>query len=133
MVSLLEDSCNICGFKFVDWAGFLAVRDLQVRSHIVGAISKVDLEVLVTKNLLFLAKNRVGVSRIKGRNMLETRVRGRYKADVNHLVGVRQPLEKRSVLKGNASCDKDQTYIARRLSFFLSLLKEFIVVTTNIK
>lgn len=91
MVALFKDSFNICGLITADCAVFLAVGRLQVRSHIVGAISKVDLEVLVTKNFLILAENRIGVLGVKGRNMLKPRVRGRYKADVNRLIGVREP------------------------------------------
>ena len=93
MVTLLEDSCHICRLRSADCIEFLAVRRLQVRSHIVGPISKVDLKILVPENLLLLAKNRVSVSRIEGRNMLKTRFGGGHKADVNRLVGVREPFE----------------------------------------
>lgn len=95
MVTLLEDSRHICRLRSADCIEFLAVRRLQVRSHIVGPISKVDLKILVPENLLLLAKNRVSVSRVEGCNMLKTRFGGGHKADVNRLVGVREPFEER--------------------------------------
>lgn len=94
MIAILEDSGHLCWLGPSDRLELLAVRCLQVRSHIVGAISQVDLEVLVAKDLFVLTKYGIGVSRIEGRNVLKTGLGGGQKTDVNRIVGVRQPFEK---------------------------------------
>lgn len=74
MIAILEDSSHLCWLRPSNRLELFAVRHLQVWSHIVGAISQADLEILVTKDLFVLTKDGVGVSRIEGRNVLKTRL-----------------------------------------------------------
>ena len=62
-----------------------------MRAHIVGAVSEVDLEILVSKDFFILAKDGIGEARVKGGYQLKARRRRRNEADVERRVRVGDP------------------------------------------
>lgn len=91
MAFLLQNLLNIIGLVFANGLEFLAICDVKVWAHIIGAISQLDLEVLVSKYLLLIAEDGIRELGVKRRNRLETRARRRHKANVERFVGILVP------------------------------------------
>lgn len=62
-----------------------------MRAHIVGAVSEVDLEILVAKDFFIFAKDGVGEAGVKGGNQLKARGRWRNETDVKRRIRVGKP------------------------------------------
>lgn len=91
-----------------DWNGLIhplglrGMVDGQVRSHVVSTVSQVDLEILVTENLLFIAENRVGELGLEGSDGLKPFLRRRDQNDIDSLVGIHHIFDRElAVVKPN--------------------------------
>lgn len=112
MASLFQNFHNIGGLLLANGLELFAVRNPQVRAHIIGTISQVDLQVLVTKYFLVVAKDGIRELWVEGRNGLEARFRRRHEADVERLVGILKPCFTKVRKRGFAE-DKMDPYTLR--------------------
>lgn len=62
-----------------------------MRAHIVGAVSEVDLEILVAKDFFIFTKDGVGETGVKGGNELKAGGRWRNETDVERRIRVGEP------------------------------------------
>jgi hypothetical protein len=69
-----------------------------MRSHIICSESQADLEIFVTKYLLFVAEYGVRELGVKGANESQSRVGGRNKAHTERIVGVNEPCPSSSAM-----------------------------------
>lgn len=104
MASLFQSLHNIGGFLLANGLELFAVRKPQVRAHIIGTISQVDLQVLVSKYFLVVVKDGIRELGVERRNGLEARFRRRHEANVERLVGILKPcsaeVRKRGLAEG---------------------------------
>lgn len=73
MVSVAQESRNISRLGIPNRLEFLAVRDLQMRSHIISTVSQVDLQPLVSEDLLLVAEDGIREGWVEGRKGLQAR------------------------------------------------------------
>lgn len=86
MVAVLEDCCDIVRFLVAERLEFLAVTDFQVRAHIIGTITQVDLQALVSEDFLLLSKDWVSKFGVECRNRLEAGLRWRKKSKAERII-----------------------------------------------
>lgn len=91
MASLFQNFHNIGGLLLANGLELFAIGNPQVRAHIIGTISQVDLQVLVTKYFLVVAKDGIRELWVERRNGLEARFQRRHEADIERLVGILEP------------------------------------------
>lgn len=91
MASALQNLRHLSGFKFTNWLELFAVCNAQVRPHIISTIPQEYLQVLVSKDFLFLAEDGKRELGLERRNCTQARFRRRYEADIERIVGVLKP------------------------------------------
>lgn len=91
MVPFYQHARYVRGFCVSRGLEFLAVGRLQVRSHVVGAESQADFEILVAEYLFLFTKDGVRELRIESRDGLQAGRRRRNKGHLERIIGVRQP------------------------------------------
>lgn len=91
MASTLQNVHHVSGFMFTDWLEPFSVCDAQVRPHIISTIPQLDLQVLVSKDFLFLAEDGIRELWLERRNRAQARLRRRHEADIERIVGVLKP------------------------------------------
>lgn len=107
MTSFFQNFHNIGGLLLANGLELFAVGNPQVRAHIIGTISQVDLQVLVTKYFLIVAKDGIRELWVECRNGLEARFRRRHEADVERLVGILKPCSANIRKRGFAESKMD--------------------------
>lgn len=88
---VLECCDYIHGFGLAKRLKLLAICDLHIWAHVVGAKPEADLQVFVAEDLLFLAKNLIGEFGMEVSNEPQTRRCWGDETDIERVVRIGEP------------------------------------------